>query len=765
MPPRLGSILPVQFSFSVRWKLFAAALLLGCPLGALGQAGKTTPATTAMKAVADQVEGDWADGRWNQVDVGPFMSAAINTPQGRTLKGIAIKVGDMSQATVCFNTELLGYSAAWSDGFLEFDSGRYGLTGSTKPKGRILFANGITPGWTHGGKLADPHPRNWAKYRGLYRHGNRVVLSYTIDETRVLETPWAAHADGRLFLMRTLEFGQAAKALTGLIAAKRGATAVLQEIDGLTVAHLPAGDETLWIVVLGQGAGLAVDNDRVLLTVKPGAAKRLAKVLIMQAPLGQAESVVELAKANAAIEPPSRLAKGGPGLWPPLTTRGVVGKPHGAFAIDTIQLPFDNPWNALLFTAGHDFLPDGSALVCTVHGDVWRLTGLDATLAKVTWHRFATGLFQPLGLKVVDGKAYVIGRDQITRLHDLNADGEADFYECFNNDLLTAGGGHAYATSLETDSKGNFYFTKCSENTPHGGSLIRVSADGGKLDVFATGFRNPNGLGIGPGDVITVGDQQGGWVPETRVDVMRRGGFYGFMPMHHRATKPETYDPPFAFVPRVLDNSAGGQVWVPPGQWGALGERMIHLSYGRCTALVALPDEAYPGQGAMLQLPGRYLSGVMRGRFNPHDGHLYVSGLRGWQTAAVHDGCFQRLRFVGGALRQPVRYATRADELELGFDVKLDRELAEDPQSYSLEQWNYLWSSQYGSKDWSIRDPDKNRRDPVVIRKATLQPDGKTVVLQVSGLAKAMQFQLKYDMDDIGGELVRGTMAGTINEL
>jgi len=28
-----------------------------------------------------------------------------------------------------------------------------------------------------------------------------------------------------------------------------------------------------------------------------------------------------------------------------------------------------------------------------------------------------------------------------------------------------------------------------------------------------------------------------------------------------------------------------------------------------------------------------------------------------------------------------------------------------------------------------------------------------------------MQFQLKYDMDDDDGELVRGTMAGTINEL
>jgi hypothetical protein len=32
-------------------------------------------------------------------------------------------------------------------------------------------------------------------------------------------------------------------------------------------------------------------------------------------------------------------------------------------------------------------------------------------------------------------------------------------------------------------------------------------------------------------------------------------------------------------------------------------------------------------------------------------------------------------------------------------------------------------------------------------------------------LAKDKQIQSKSDMDDIGGELVRGTMAGTINEL
>ena len=121
-------------------------LSLGCSLSALGQAEETTPATTAMKAVAEQVEGDWTDGRWNRVDVGPFMSASIHTPHGRTLKGIAIKVGDESQATVCFNTELLGYSAAWADGFLEFDPRRYGLIGRTKTKGPYAVCQRHRPG-------------------------------------------------------------------------------------------------------------------------------------------------------------------------------------------------------------------------------------------------------------------------------------------------------------------------------------------------------------------------------------------------------------------------------------------------------------------------------------------------------------------------------------------------------------------------------------------------------------------------------------------
>ena len=57
--------------------------------------------------------------------------------------------------------------------------------------------------------------------------------------------------------------------------------------------------------------------------------------------------------------------------------------------------------------------------------------------------------------------------------------------------------------------KGICISIRCAEDTPHGGVLLKVSADGSRLSVVATGFRNPNGLGVSPSGVITAADQQG----------------------------------------------------------------------------------------------------------------------------------------------------------------------------------------------------------------------------------------------------------------
>src|SRR5262249_2283968 len=135
---------------------------------------------------------------------------------------------------------------------------------------------------------------------------------------------------------------------------------------------------------------------------------------------------------KASPPPPSLQAwtRPGPARWnKPIVTRGVIGTDDSPFVVDTLTGPYDNPYKALMFVSGIDFLPNGDIAVCTAHGDVWLIQGADDRLERLTWKRFATGLYQPLGLKVVDGKIHVLERGQLTRLHDTDGGGEADFYE------------------------------------------------------------------------------------------------------------------------------------------------------------------------------------------------------------------------------------------------------------------------------------------------------------------------------------------------
>ena len=57
-------------------------------------------------------------------------------------------------------------------------------------------------------------------------------------------------------------------------------------------------------------------------------------------------------------------------------------------------------------------------------------------------------------------------------------------------------------------------------------------------------------------------------MPATRIDEYRKDGFYGDMRAHHRKEAPRTYAPPLCWLPREVDNSAGGQVWVGTAGYG-----------------------------------------------------------------------------------------------------------------------------------------------------------------------------------------------------
>jgi hypothetical protein len=434
---------------------------------------------------------------------------------------------------------------------------------------------------------------------------------------------------------------------------------------------------------------------------------------------------------------------------------------------------------------------------------VWVVSGIDARLDKLSWRRFATGLFQPLGLKVVGGTIYVTGRDQITRLHDLNNDGEADFYENFNNDTIVTANYHEFCLDLQTDKAGNFYFAKSSPwtpevRTPHQGTMLKVSKDGAKLEVFATGLRAPNGAGMGPNDELTVSDNQGHWMPASKLNRVKKGGFYGMMPAAHReldlrkgdrtcklnpsdpeqrrkqsvapfdnaAPIPDHYDQPICWLPMNMDNSSGGQVWATTDKWGPLKNHLLFMSYGRGTLFHVMTEEVDGvTQAGMVKFPLKFQTGLMRGRVNPTDGQVYVSGLRGWQTDGAKDGGFYRVRYTGKPLHTPLELHALKDGVTIQFTGELEATSASDPASYAVEQWNYTYSGNYGSPEVSVADPAMKKHDKVEIKSARLARDGKTVLLEIPGFQPANQMKIKMSLKAADGAAINQEIYSTVHKL
>ena len=736
-------------------------------------AAHTADFNAPQGVVEKQVEANWVDARWQQTDVGPFLSATVMTPGQPTYKAIAIKVGDTAEATVCFDTDLLRMSAAWTGPFVKMSPARYGLAQPLAiGDGPIVFTTPAKPGWAKDDSFADPRarpfgplPRDWAKWRGLYLSGKRVVLDYTVGGVEIRESPWCERREEVLAITRSFEIGPSERPLVLTVCEMPDAGPV--GLDGSADFVVASGRGDVMRAIAAVGAHLRIDGGAVLLDFAPHEASEQVKLYFWEGPRASYKQFARLVHSSPALERLEPLTHGGPPHWgEPLATKGELGKPSGGFAVDSLTPPFTNPWKALLFASGHDFFPNGDAAVCTVHGDVWRVRGIDEKLDHLTWQRIATGLFQPLGLKIIGEKVHVLGRDQITVLEDLNGDGETDFYRNFNNDAEVDAGGHGYAACLETDAAGNFYTLRCASGTAHGGTLLRISPDGAKLEVLATGFRNPNGLGVGPEGTITVADQEGNWVPSTRLDVITPGGFYGYMPMHHRAEPPKTYDPPLCWIPKHIDNSASSQVWIPQGGWGALAGQMLHLSFGRSSMMLVLREKAAGiPQGGIVPLPVRFSSGVLRGRFNPRDGHLYGTGLRGWQTAGPRDGSLERVRCFPEKLQLPVAIESHVGGLRVTFSTTLQRATAEDPGSYDVQRWNYRWAESYGSKDWSVAVPEKQGRDTLEITAAKLSHDARTVSLSIADLRPAMQMQLRYNLNTAAGAAFSGELAHTIHAL
>jgi hypothetical protein len=726
--------------------------------------------------------------QYDQMDYGPFLSATFTAPWPAgnvAYRGVAVPLDGPSttaQAGYIFDTEMLRPMAAWTGGFIKYTgvvfNGDHGT--NPAPKGSPVFVTKPTPGWARDGNLKDPRPipygplpRDWARFQGLYRTDAGVVFAYTVGACEVLETGNFEVQDGQRFFCRTLNLAPSAQPLTVVVADVVGAT--FAEIDKTALVHKGKDDELAAFHGGPPGTRLELlDGSRIVLRIPPSQQRSKIKLGVWSGANGQGGKASD---AFARLGPPADLVpltRGGKTRFAQtVTLRGMRGQDKAAYVIDTIPVPFTNPYKSWMRLGGLDFFSDGRAALTTWSGDVWIVSGIDDNLEKVTWKRFASGLFQPLGLKIVDDTVYVLCRDGVHKLVDLNDDGEADFYQCVTNEFYVTSNFHEFIFDLHTDKDGNFYFVKggpvrpggsgWDKITPSHGCLFKLSKDGSKLEVVARGFRAPNGMGVGPHGELTVGDNEGTWTPMCPINWIKPGGFYGVPDFIPSAAKPTVRDNPLCWMPKDVDNSNGCQVWITGDRFGPLSGQMLHTSYGTCTLFNVLKEEVGGQmQGGVVPVL-KFDTGVMRARFVEKQNALYLAGLRGWQTSATKDAGFYRVRFTGKPANVPVDMHVAPGAIKITFSEPLDRKSAENADNYNIQRWNYRWKQNYGSPHFKVSNPQQQGHDDIEVEEATLSPDGRTLTLKVADLQPVMQMKIAYQLKAADGSPVRSAIHHTIN--
>jgi hypothetical protein len=745
--------------------------------------------------------------KWDEMDYGRFISHTFNNAQGKTAldlkgcaanKGIAIKLGQGNEAAMLFDTDLLRMAGGWTGGFVKLKGvvyeGGHGPNPQPADNVSMVFQTNVGPGWSKGEDFTDPRklptgpgaakvpfgplPKEWAKYKGFYRSGENLVLAYTVNTAPVLELPALEKVGETALLTRTfnvLDKGEASKLLVA--EAMEGAT-IAEQGSYIALNDDPKNpDSRVIIATVGapEAAKWEVQGGRAHLRLPAFTGNEQFKVIYWkgtQADFAKFEEALPKIAKPGDLKP---LTNGGEAQWKDVVeTKGTLGTEDAPYVVDNVTIPVDNPYKSWMRVGGLDFFKDGRLAFTTWSGDVWVGEGIDADLDTIKWRRFATGLFQPLGIKIVDGKMLVLGRDQITRLHDINNDGEADLYENFNNDVQVTPGFHEFAFDLQTDPEGNFYFSKGGPVNPggrgwgplssHNGCIFKVSKDGEKFEVFATGVRAPNGIGVSPKGEVSVGDNQGTWVPVDYIHFAKKGDFVGVPDLAQRETPPTSYDPHLCWIPYDTDNSCGSHVWVTSDKWGPFSGEMLYLSYGK-SSLFKVLRETVQGtmQGGVVKFPLKFDSGIMRAQFSPIDGQLYVGGLKGWQTNGAKDGAIHRVRYTGKPVTMQTGLNVTDKGIRLTFTNPIDKESAKEADNYSIQQWNYRWTKDYGSAEYKVSNPEEKGKDNVDIKSVEVSEDGKSVFLTVDGLQPVMQMRIKMNIKGADGSAVPNQVDHTIN--
>ncbi|MEU8817666.1 family 16 glycoside hydrolase [Actinoplanes sp. NPDC048796] len=388
--------------------------------------------------------------------------------------------------------------------------------------------------------------------------------------------------------------------------------------------------------------------------------------------------------------------------------------------------------------------PDGKMVLSTwggsdkVAGEVYLVTGATGP-GPVTYRKIAEGLKEPMGIAVVDGLVYVSQKHELTELRDTNGDQVLDARRTVA--VWPFGGNfHEFAFGL-LYKDGNFHLNlsvsinlggATTDPQPVGGrgTSIVVNRKTGQVTTVAGGLRTPNGIGWGDDGSLYVTDNQGGWLPSSKLIKISKGAFY-----NHYTNPDGPYDAQPVTRP-VL--------WLPQNQIANSPSTPVQLKSGPYKGQFVIGDVTYGGlqraylekvngqeQGAVFRHTQGLEAGVNRVSLGP-DGSLYLGGL----GADGNWGQEGKLRFGLQKLTPNGKNVFDMKTLKAtstGFAIEYTKPLSDEtiaklPTAYGIEQWRYVPTEQYGGPEVD--------KETLKVTGAKVSGDRKTVTLTVDGLRR-----------------------------
>lgn len=711
-------------------------------------------------------------------------------------------------AYVGFDTDLLRWSVAWRGDFVSMTTVAqvsYHNFFSKADKfpvilGKAELATGTYPGWTnyrpdfkdprnnqnqHDDRNWGPLPTSIGRWNGNYSYNDKTILHYTIQETEIHEMPSSVAFGNEVAFTRTLKTASVSDTLYSVIA--EFTDVEKSEIaDDIAYFHHQGDSNRVTAIGLNKNekdnSYFYIQDHRYLVLVLPPTSKTFEKTLLLWTGdfKNKAGFVDQLAKTRLSFP---KYEKGGKPYWKEkVYTKGAIAPDTSAYVLDQLMLPLPNPWKRNVRVSDIAFLENGTAAVTTFDGDVWMLEGINEKLDKLTWTRFASGLFEPMSIVIRDGNLFVFGRDGITKLHDLNDDGVADYYESFSPLILQSMESREWASDMAVDDEGYFYIAKgggtifnklTAKDSPEAGynaasaqagMVLKISPDGNKIEPYATGFRLPY-IGLHPQKkIVSVSDQQGNFVPATPIYLADQGDYFGVISSAHvKDSITKEARRPLTWIPHHVDRSSISQLWITSDKMGPLNQSMIHFSFGKPGLFTVLMDTvAKVKQGGVSYVVADYPAPVLKGAINPKDGFVYIAGFNLWGSNSLGISALTRLRYTGKPHYLPVGFRAGKQGVILTFSEKLKKETVENAKNFQVKRWDYKRTPKYGSGHFLLNGEPGEEKMPVL--ESHLSKDGKSVFLVLPNMEEVMQMQMLYSIEAEDGKVIENQFNFSIND-